>query len=129
MTAIDNSLIRLERTQSLSEQTKIDTAMSGPSKPSSSRSSATSEQTRSDSKGSSQGPEPRKSAMGEVIDKAKTKLSRRPSDSEALPESEEDFQKQKAKDVKKEKRMADYERLGLAEKTRYGTAGAGGWSG
>ncbi|KAK5131761.1 hypothetical protein LTR08_000592 [Meristemomyces frigidus] len=99
--------------------------MSRPSTHSSSRSSTTSDQSRGDLKISGQ----RKSIMGGVIDKAKAKLSRHPSGAEALPEDEEDFERQKAKDVEKQKRNQDYKRLGLADKTKYGTAGAGGWSG
>lgn len=70
----------------------------------------------------------RKSTLGRALDMAKSKLNRRPSNAETLPGNERDFERSKAKEVKKEKRKEEYERLGLGEKTKMGTPGAGGWS-
>ena len=61
------------------------------------------------------------------MDKAKSKLGRRPSNAETLPDDEEDFERQRAKAIEKQRRKEEYERLGLAEQTKFGMAGAGGW--
>lgn len=68
----------------------------------------------------------RKSSIGRAVDKAKAKL--RGSGSEMLAGDEEEFQKMKAKEVKKEERQKEYERLGLGEQTKMGMKGAGGFS-
>jgi len=44
---------------------------------------------------------------------------------ESLSDDEEDFEKEKQKAIVKQKRVDDYERLGLADRTRLGV---GGWS-
>lgn len=61
------------------------------------------------------------------MDKAKSKLSRRPSGAETLPDDEQDFERQKAKEVEKQRRKEEYERLGLEDRTKFGMPGAGGW--
>ncbi|RMZ06411.1 hypothetical protein D0862_04624 [Hortaea werneckii] len=75
------------------------------------------------------GPEQeRKSSFGQAMEKAKAKLSRsKPSNSESLPDDNADFERQKAKDVEKQKRKEEYERLGLKEQTTFGLSGSGGW--
>lgn len=65
-------------------------------------------------------------SVAKVIDKAKAKVSKR--EGQSLPDDEEDFEKQRAKEVKKEQRKADYERLGLDERVKFGTLGAGGFN-
>jgi len=62
------------------------------------------------------------------MDKAKQKLGRKPSGADALPDSEEDFERQKAKAVEKQKRKEEYERLGLGDKTKFGMPGSGSFS-
>lgn len=74
-----------------------------------------------------QGQEHRKSSFVKAIGKAKAKMSRSPSGAEELPDDEGDFERQKAKEVEKQKRKDDYERLGLGDRTKYGVSGAGGW--
>lgn len=59
------------------------------------------------------------------MDKAKAKLGR--SGSEVLASDEEEFEKMKAKEVKKEERQREYERLGLSDQTKMGMKGAGGF--
>lgn len=61
------------------------------------------------------------------MDKAKAKLSRTPSGAEELTDDQEDFERQKAKEVEKQKRKEEYERLSLGDRTKYGVSGAGGW--
>ncbi|KAK3073934.1 hypothetical protein LTR53_004062 [Teratosphaeriaceae sp. CCFEE 6253] len=73
--------------------------------------------------------ERRKSSLNGMVDKAKAKLGRRPSGAEALAGDEEDFERQKAKEVEKQKRKEEYERLGLGDRTKYGMGGTGGWTG
>lgn len=68
----------------------------------------------------------RKSSVGRAVDKAKAKLSR--GGSEVLAGDEEEFEKMKAKEVKKEERQREYERLGLGEQTKMGMKGAGGFN-
>ncbi|KAK5127165.1 hypothetical protein LTR85_008526 [Meristemomyces frigidus] len=103
--------------------------MRSSSQQSSSRTSDTSKAKGSESNGSgqNQGQERRKSSLEQVMDKAKAKLSRRPSGTEALPDDAEDFERQKAKEIEKQNREKEYERLGLGDKTKYGMSGAGGW--
>ena len=62
------------------------------------------------------------------MDKTKSKLGRRPSGAESLPDDEEDFQRQKAKAIEKQRRKEEYERLGLSDRTKFGMSGAGGWN-
>lgn len=62
------------------------------------------------------------------MEKAKSKFVRRPAGSESLPGSAEDFERQKAKEVEKGRRQAEYERLKLREQTIFGMKGAGGFS-
>ena len=50
-------------------------------------------------------------------------MSRSPSGSEALPGNELEFERQRAKAVKKQQRKEEYERLGLGDKTKFGTPG------
>lgn len=69
----------------------------------------------------------RKSSLSLVMAKAKAKLSRRPSGAEALPDNEQEFERQKAKDLEKQKRKKEYERFGLDKTTKFGMSGAGGW--
>ncbi|RMX79497.1 hypothetical protein D0869_08268 [Hortaea werneckii] len=104
-----------ERTFSQSSDTKRDSiSMSSSSGHPTSQTSGSSEE--------------RKSSFGQAMEKAKAKLSRsKPSNSESLPGDEADFEKQKAKDVEKQKRKEEYERLGLKEQTTFGLSGAGGW--
>ncbi|EMC93596.1 hypothetical protein BAUCODRAFT_37277 [Baudoinia panamericana UAMH 10762] len=71
--------------------------------------------------------ERRKSSLGRLVDKTVLKLNRRPSGAESLPNDEDDFQRQKAKEVEQQRRKEEYERLGLGERTTLGTPGAGGW--
>ena len=70
----------------------------------------------------------RKSSVERAMDKAKSKLGRRPSGSEALPNDEQDFERQKAREVEKQRRKEDYERLGLDDRVKFGMKGAGGWN-
>ena len=69
-----------------------------------------------------------KSSVERAMDKAKSKLGRRPSGSEALPNDERDFERQKAREVEKQRRKEDYERLGLDDRVKFGMKGAGGWN-
>lgn len=68
----------------------------------------------------------RKSSVSKVIDKARAKLSHR--GSEMLPDDEQDFERQRAKAEKNEQRKADYERLGLDDRVKFGTTGARGFN-
>ena len=70
----------------------------------------------------------RKSSLSSAMDKAKSKLSRRPSGPEALPNDEQDFQRQKAKALEKQRRKEEYERLGLDDRMKFGLKGAGGFN-
>ncbi|KAK4635181.1 hypothetical protein CLAFUW4_01427 [Fulvia fulva] len=63
----------------------------------------------------------RKSSLSKVIDKARGKLS----GSEKLPNDESDFERAKAKELEKQRRKEEYERLGLGERTKFGQPGAG----
>lgn len=66
--------------------------------------------------------------MERAMDKARSKLGRRPSGAESLASDDAEFERQKAKEVEKQRRKADYERLGLGDKTKFGMpGGAGGW--
>ncbi|TKA31816.1 hypothetical protein B0A50_01895 [Salinomyces thailandicus] len=94
---------------------------------SSSKQSSTAQTTSSTQTSSTQPAERSRSPIAQAMEKAKAKLSRRPSGSEALPNDEKDFEKQEARAVEKQKRKEEYERLGLAEQTKYGMGGAGGW--
>lgn len=58
-----------------------------------------------------------------MMDKAKAKLS----GSERLPNDEREYQRMQAKEIEKQRRREDYERLGLEERTKFGTPGAGAW--
>ena len=69
-----------------------------------------------------------KSTVERAMDKAKSKLGRRPSGSQALPNDEQDFERQKAREVEKQRRKEDYERLGLDDRVKFGMKGAGGWN-
>ena len=62
-----------------------------------------------------------------LMDKARSKLGRQPSDSVSIASSEDDFQKQKAKAIEKQRRKEEYERLGLGDRTKYGMGGSGGF--
>lgn len=64
-----------------------------------------------------------RSSIEKLMDKAKAKMSK----SQRLPDDEKEFEKAKAKEIEKQRRKEEYERLGLAEKTKFGTPGAGGW--
>ncbi|KAK4957305.1 hypothetical protein LTR10_005267 [Elasticomyces elasticus] len=99
------------------------------SKASSSRSSQATSVTSESTQSPQQTGERRKSSLGGIVGKAKAKLSRHPGGAEALADDEEDFQRQKAKEVEKQKRKEEYERLGLGDRTKYGMGGAGGWTG
>ena len=92
------------------------------------QSSVTSGESRKDSKQFIEPVEQRRSSVGEIMSKAKAKLTRAPSGSEALPDDEADFERQKAKEVVKQKRQEDYERLDLEKKTKFGMGG-GNWTG
>ena len=73
-------------------------------------------------------PERQRSSVERAMGKAKSRLSRRPSGAEALPDDEEDFERQKAKAIEKQRRKEEYERLGLGDRTKFGFPGAGGWN-
>ena len=72
--------------------------------------------------------ERRRSTIERAMDKAKSKLGRRPSGAEALADDEADFERRKAKEVEKQRRKEEYERLGLGERTKFGMPGVGGWN-
>lgn len=59
------------------------------------------------------------------MEKAKTRFARRPSGSESLPENEAEFERQKAREVERQQRKEEYERLGLGEKTKLGDPAGG----
>jgi hypothetical protein len=62
------------------------------------------------------------------MDKARSKLGRRPSGAESLAADEAEFERQKAKEIEKQRRKEEYERLGLGDRTKFGMpGGAGGW--
>jgi len=70
----------------------------------------------------------RKSSIERAMDKARSKLGRRPSGAESLAADEAEFERQKAKEIEKQRRKAEYERLGLGDRTKFGMpGGAGGW--
>ena len=62
------------------------------------------------------------------MDKARSKLGGRPSGAEALPDDEQDFERQKAKAIEKQRRKDEYERLGLGDRTTFGMPGSGNWN-
>lgn len=62
------------------------------------------------------------------MEKAISKISRKPSGAKSLPQDEADFERQKAKEIDKLKRAEEYERLALADRTKFGLPGAGGWN-
>lgn len=62
-----------------------------------------------------------------AMEKAKSKLGRKPSDAESIASSEGEFERQKAKAIEKQKRKEEYERLGLGQKTKFGMGGSGGF--
>src|ERR1700761_6087605 len=68
--------------------------------------------------------ERRRSGVERVMDKARSKLGRGPIGAEMLPNDEEDFEQQKAKEIEKQRRKEEYERLGLGERTKFGSPGA-----
>ena len=53
-------------------------------------------------------PERQRSSVERAMGKAKSRLSRRPSGAEALPDDEEDFERQKAKAIEKQRRKEEY---------------------
>ena len=66
-----------------------------------------------------------KPLFSKVVDKARAKMS---GGSEKLPNDEGDFERAKAKELEKQRRKEEYERLGLGDRTKFGTPGAGGWN-
>lgn len=88
-----------------------------------SQSSTTTEPSTYDAKPRPPIAERHKSSVGAMLDKAKAKLSRKPSGVDNLPDDEEDFERQKAKETEKQKRREEYERLGLGDRTKYGMGG------
>lgn len=50
------------------------------------------------------------------------------SGSERLANDESDFERAKAKELEKQRRKEEYERLGLGDRTKFGQPGAGGWN-
>lgn len=66
----------------------------------------------------------RKSTIERAMEKAKSKLGRRPSDAESLASNEEEYERQKAKAIERQRRKEEYERLGLGDKTKFGMPGA-----
>ncbi|QIW96949.1 hypothetical protein AMS68_002467 [Peltaster fructicola] len=67
----------------------------------------------------------RKSSLSKAIDKVKSRLGKH---GEALADDEEDYERQRVKAEKKEKRREEYEQLGLDERVKFGTIGAGGFN-
>lgn len=67
--------------------------------------------------------DPSKSSVERAMDKAKNKLGRSTRGTESLPNDELDFERQRAKTLEKQQRKEEYERLGLSEKTKYGSGG------
>lgn len=65
----------------------------------------------------------RKSSIDRVMEKARSKVGRSPAGVEALPGNEAEFEREHAKAVKKQQRKEEYERLGLGERTKFGTPG------
>ena len=63
----------------------------------------------------------RKSTIQRALDKAKSKLSGRPSDAESLASNDDEYRRQKAKAIEKQCRKDEYERL---EKTEFRMPGA-----
>ena len=108
--------------------TKVDPSVIYPMKPSPDAQYISKRTYPSDKSAQSYDPtHPRKSKLGWAFEKTKSKLNRRPSNAETLPDDEKDFERRKAHEVKNEKRKADYERLGLDKEIRFGNPGAGGW--
>lgn len=62
------------------------------------------------------------------MDKTMSKVTRRNKDAARLSDDDEEFEKQKAKQIEKYRRKAEYEQLALREKTVFGMKGAGGWT-
>jgi hypothetical protein len=65
----------------------------------------------------------RKGSISRAVDKAKAKLSRSPAGAEVLADDDEQFEKMKKKEVKKEQRKEEYERLNLGDQTKFGMKG------
>lgn len=63
-----------------------------------------------------------KSPIMSAIDKVKDKLSGS-KDKDVLPSSEAEFDRLREKEREKERRKQEYERLGLADKTKFGQGG------
>ncbi|KAJ9627208.1 hypothetical protein H2203_003670 [Taxawa tesnikishii (nom. ined.)] len=65
--------------------------------------------------------------LGALVSKTGRKLSdtltRKGKDRDVLADDEEDYERQKVKEEKKEQRKADYERLGLEDKVKWGSKG------
>lgn len=87
---------------------------------SSKSSSSLGQSVRAGSASTSSGSQPldkqRKSSVGKIMDKAKSKINGR----ERLSDDADDFEKSKAKEVEKQKKKEEYERLGLGDKTKFG---------
>ena len=66
------------------------------------------------------------SLAARTMDKAKSKIGHKPSHSERLSGEKDDLDKQKAKNLERDNRKADYDRLNLREQTIFGMNGAGG---
>lgn len=58
------------------------------------------------------------------MDKARAKFT----GSEKLSNNENDFERAKAKEIEKQRRKEEYEKLGLADITKFGRPGAGNWN-
>ena len=67
-----------------------------------------------------------KSPLAEMFGRAKAKIGelKERSASSRLADDEEDFEQMKAKALEKQRRKEDYERLDLANKTKFGVGGA-----
>ena len=63
-----------------------------------------------------------RSPIMSVIDKVKDKLSGS-KDKDVLPSSSAEFDRLREKEREKERRNQEYERLGLADKTKFGQGG------
>lgn len=66
----------------------------------------------------------RKSSIGRAIDKAKSKLT----GSEPVPETQEELEERRARALRKQERDAEYKRLGLGDRVKFGSSGAGGYN-
>lgn len=58
----------------------------------------------------------RKSSIGKIMDRAKSKMT----GGERIADNESEFERLKAKEVEKQRRKEEYERLGLGDRTKYG---------